>query len=59
MQIPKWMAPTLAHGYSSESSQRELSHEYQQGLDGFQNALHPCALNQSSSSIERVKPNSA
>ena len=33
------MTDTLAHVYSSESSQRELSNEYQQGLDGFQKSL--------------------
>ena len=40
------MTETLANGYSSESTQRELSSEYQQlatrqGLDGFQKYLHP------------------
>ena len=27
----------------------------QQGLDGFRKSLHPCALDESSLSIERVK----
>ena len=33
------MTETLAHVYSSESSQWELSNKYQQGLDGFQKSL--------------------
>ena len=28
----KKMTETLAHGYSSESTQQELSHEYQQDM---------------------------
>ena len=49
------MAKTLANGYSSERSQRELSNEYQQGLDGFQKSLCPCALDESGLSIGKVK----
>ena len=50
------MIETLAHGYSSESTQRELSNEYQHGrdLDGFQKSLHHSALDKSSLSIGRV-----
>ena len=51
------MTETLAHGYSSESAQLELSNEYQhdRGLDGFQKSLHPCAFEECSLSIKRVK----
>ena len=51
------MTETLAHGYLSESTQRELSSEYQheKGLYGFQEALHLCALDESSLSIGRVE----
>ena len=47
---------TLAHGYSTESTQLELSNEYQtgQGLDGFQKSFHPCALDKSSHGIGQV-----
>ena len=38
---------TLAHRYSSESIQRELSNEYQ-GLNDFQKTLRSCALDESS-----------
>ena len=49
------MTETLANGYSSKSTQRELSNEYQHvGLDGFQNNMYPCALDKSSLSIVRV-----
>ena len=41
---------TFPHTYS-----RELSNEYQQGLDGFQKSLLLCALDESSLSIGRVK----
>ena len=52
------MTVTLAHGYSSESTERELSNQYHawQGLDGFPKSLCPCALEESSLSIGRVKP---
>ena len=48
---------TLAFGYSYESTQQELSNEYQHDrvLDVFQKSLRPCALEKSSLSIERVK----
>ena len=48
---------TLANGHSSESTQRELSNEYQHDrvLDGFQKSLRPCSLDKSSLSIGRVK----
>ena len=49
------MTETLAYGYSSESAQRELSNEYLHDKDGFQRSLHPCALDESSLSIGRVK----
>ena len=37
------MTETLPYGFSSESTQRELSNEYQ-GVDGYQNYLGPCTL---------------
>ena len=47
------MIETLAHGYSSESAQRELSNEYH----GFQKkSLSYSALEESSLSIGRVNP---
>ena len=49
------MTETLANGYSSESTRRELSNEYwSQGLDGFQKSLSPCALDKSNLSIGRL-----
>ena len=52
------MIETLAHGYLLESTQRELSKEYQHDrcLDVvvFQKSLRPCALDASSLSIGRV-----
>ena len=43
------MTLTLAHGYSTESTQWELSNEYQHDrvLDGFQKYLPPCPLDES------------
>ena len=50
------MTETLANGYSSESTQRELFNEYEHdGSDDFQKSLHPCAYGESSLSIRRVK----
>ena len=49
------MTETLAYGCSSESTQLELSNEYQQALDNFQESLSPCALDESCLSIRRVK----
>ena len=51
------MTETLTNGYSSESAQRELSNEYQQDRVWmvFVKSLHPCALDESSLSIGRVK----
>ena len=49
------MTETFAHGYSHESTQYKLSHEYQQGLDVFQNSIRPCPLDEGSLSIGRVK----
>ena len=43
------MTETLAHGYSFDSTQRELSNEYEH--DRF---LQPCALDESSLSIGSV-----
>ena len=42
------MTETLANGYLSESTQRELSNEYQHNrvLDGFQKYLRHCALDE-------------
>ena len=61
---PKWSNPysaevtfvqqifeTLAHRYSSESTQQELSNEYQ--YDRVY--LHPCYLDESSLNIGRVE----
>ena len=47
---------TLANWYSSESTQSELSNEYQHGRIKmvFQIYLHPCILDESSLSIERI-----
>ena len=52
------MTETLAHGYLSGSTQRELFNgcQHKQGLDGFQKSLRPCALDNRSLSIGRVKP---
>ena len=53
----KWLKH-LAHVYSSESTQWELSNEYQQyqRLDDFEKSLRPCTLGESTSrSIGRVK----
>ena len=47
----------MAHGYSSESTQRKLSKKYQHDrvyLAGFQKSLRPLALGESSLSIGRV-----
>ena len=51
------MTVTLAHEYSSESTQRELSNEYQHGMVSMilKNRLRPCALDESSLRIGRVK----
>ena len=54
------MTETLAHGYSSESTEQELSDEYQHDRvfskhDGFQRFLRSCSLDESSLSIGRVK----
>ena len=48
------MTDTLAHGNSSESTQWQLSNEYQQsqGLDGFQKSLFPCPLDKSSPELK-------
>ena len=63
MAISKWckkttwkMTETLAYRYSFESTQRELSNEYQYDRDCmvFENKLHPCALDESNLSIGRV-----
>ena len=51
------MTETLAHGYSSDSSQQELSNEYQYDRvrTYFHNFLLLCALDKSKLSIRRVK----
>ena len=49
------MTETLAHGYSSESTQQNISNEYQHDrVEGFQKSLGPCALDESGLSIGRV-----
>ena len=42
------MTETLAHGYSSDNTQQELSNEYLKGFDG------PFALEENSLSLRRV-----
>ena len=57
MMQENWkMTETLANGYSSESTQRELSNEYRHDrvLMVFQKSLPPCALDESIVSIGRV-----
>ena len=51
------MTETLLYGYSSESTQQELSNEYQHDRVKivFVKYLHPYALDKSSLSIGRVK----
>ena len=52
------MTETLAYGYSCESTQQELSNEYQHDihvLDGFQESLGPFALDKRTLSVGRVK----
>ena len=51
------MTETMANGYSSESTQRELSNEYQHDrvFMDFEKSLRLCALEESSLSIVRVK----
>ena len=53
------MTETLAYGYSSKSSQRELFNDYQHDRVWMviKKSLHPCALDQSSLSIGRVNVN--
>ena len=53
------MTETLAQGYTSESTQRELSNEYQHDRVKmvFKNLLCFCALDESSLSIGRVNGN--
>ena len=64
-QTTKCTAIHIMDGHSSiwKWSQRELSNEdqhgIQQGSDGFQKSLRPCALDESSLSIGRVKSLSA
>ena len=50
------MTETLANGYSSERTQRELSINYQHDvvLMVFKKSLRPCALDERSLSIGRV-----
>ena len=50
------MTETLAHGYLSDSTQRELFNEYQHDRISmvFQKSLSHCALEESSLSIGRV-----
>ena len=50
------MTETLANGYSSESTQRELSNEYQHDRVWLviKNLVIPCDLDESSLSIGRV-----
>ena len=51
------MNKTLVNRYSYESTQRELSNEYQNdtGFDVYQKSLRSCALEESSFSIGKVK----
>ena len=54
------MTETLAHGYSSESTQRVLSNEYQHDMVHmvFKKYLYLCALDERSLSIGKVKAKS-
>ena len=55
MQKTEKITETLAHGYSSESTQQEPSNEYQHDrVKLFLNFLHPCVFDKSSLSIARV-----
>ena len=47
----------LAYGYSSESAQRELCNDFEHGRvwDSYQKSLGPCAMDESSLSIGKVK----
>ena len=59
MQKTWKITETLAYGYSPESTQRELSDEYQHdrvNLGGYQKCLPPYALDKSSLSIRRFNP---
>ena len=51
------MTETLTHGYSSESTYREIFNEYQHDRIQmlFRNSLHSCTSAESSLSIERVE----
>ena len=51
------MIETLANGYSSESTQQELSIAYQHGriYKGIKNVLCSCAFDERSLSIRMVK----
>ena len=51
------MTKTLTNGYSSKSTQRELSNKYQHDRVWvvFGNILYPCAFDKSSPCIGRVK----
>ena len=50
------MAETIAYGYSSESTQLELSNEYQhERVEDFQKSLRLYALEKNSLSTGRVK----
>ena len=57
MQKPLKIVETLANGYSSDSTQRELSYEYPDDLVRMISNffLHSCALGESNLSIRRVK----
>ena len=57
MQKTWEMTETLAYGYSPESTQRDVSNEYQHDrvLHVFQKYLGPCASDKHSLSIGRVK----
>ena len=50
------MIETLAHGYSSESTQQVLFNEYQHDRFwmSFQKSMYPCPLEESSLGIGRV-----
>ena len=47
------MTETLTHGYSSDTTLREFSNEYQHDRV-LKNVLHSCAFDESSLSIKRV-----
>ena len=60
LKANKIICETLAYGYSTESTQRELSNEYQHDrfyMLSFQKSFHPSALDESSLNTRGLKAN--